>query len=409
MIPRLPRVFRHRFYRLAWAGAFISNIGTWMETIAVGIYVAETTGKAGWTGTIAALAFLPSVVLGPLGGVLADRFDRRRYLLAMTLMQAVLAALLAVLAFTHRLSVPVVGIVMFLTGCASSLAGPAFSALLVDFVPPEDLHAAVNLNSGQFNLARVIGPSIAAPVIALGGMGWAFTVNTLSFFAVLFALALVALPPPESHPRRENLVEGMQKGFLAAHADVGIRNALVVTLLASFLVSPFIGLVPAFVIKVLKLGAASTSLLVSCQGVGAIVMAIAVGPLSERFGRRRVLASASFLCGPVAAVYWLSPVYGFAMGALALLGAVHLGTVTGCSSVCQARAPRQLRARVVSIFSMTVGLGYAGGLVALGWFGDLFGMRPVGVVSALVFLALLTLWRGRRENVFGAMDALLQT
>src|SRR5437867_1256322 len=123
---------RHRSYRLAWTGIFISNVGTWMETMGVGIYVTRATGQAKWTATVAALVFLPAIVIGPLGGALADRFDRRWYLAVCTAAQMVMAAILSGLVFTGHLSVPVVAVVMTLTGCIQALVTPAFNALVVD-------------------------------------------------------------------------------------------------------------------------------------------------------------------------------------------------------------------------------------------------------------------------------------
>src|SRR3954471_8294524 len=149
------RPFRHRAYLIVWLGAFISNIGTWMETIAVGVYVTEVTRQAGWTGTTAALTFLPTVVFGPFAGALADRFDRRRYMAVITLVQAALAVALAVLAATGQLTVGLVAAIVLGAGCALAFLIPAWSAILPDLVPPEDMLGATSLSQAQFNLGRV--------------------------------------------------------------------------------------------------------------------------------------------------------------------------------------------------------------------------------------------------------------
>src|SRR5262245_22220375 len=126
------RPFRHRAFATIWAGGFVSNIGTWMETVAVGVYVTQTTGQAGWTGTIAALTYVPTVLLGPVAGALADRFDRRRYLVSIALFQTVLAAALAVLAVTDRLSIPLVATIVLLEGAAFASYMPASQAMIPD-------------------------------------------------------------------------------------------------------------------------------------------------------------------------------------------------------------------------------------------------------------------------------------
>src|SRR5215468_6536567 len=141
------RAFRHPNFVRFWLGAFISNVGTWMETIGVGVYVTQATGRAGWTGTVAALMYLPTLVLGPVAGALADRTDRRRLLSVLTTAQTLIAAVLAVLAFT--------------AGCVNALVAPVYSSLLAELVPAEDLLSALSLSSAQYNLGRIIGPSLA--------------------------------------------------------------------------------------------------------------------------------------------------------------------------------------------------------------------------------------------------------
>lgn len=402
-----PKVMRHRFYRLSWTGVFLSNIGTWMETLGVGIYVTRETGQAKWTATVAALLFLPAIVLGPIGGALADRFDRRKYLGIVTGVQMTLATLLTVLAFTHRLSVPLVAGVMALTGCAQSLINPAFTALLVDFVPADEVVGAVNLNSAQFNLARIVGPALAAPLIVFG-LGWAFLLNAVSFLAVMAALFRVEVPH-EAKVTHQPLWSGMKAGLRAARTDHGIRSALCISFLASFFISPFIALVPVFAMKVLHRSEAATSWLIVAQGLGAIALALCVVPLSERYGRHRVVALACALLGPACISYWVSPTYGFALVMLMWLGAMHLGTVTGCNSVCQSRARRGMRARVGSLFSMVVAAGYATGCPVLGILGDRFGLRLVASLGALLFLTVLCVWRALRPKLFTAMDEPLRT
>lgn len=404
--PNPLRAFRHRAYVAVWIGAFVSNVGTWMEAIAVGIYVTETTGKAGWTGTVAALVYVPAVIIGPIGGALADRFERRRYLAIVTCTQIVFAATIATLSWTHHLSVPALSILMTLTGCAATLLGPAFSALLATIVPREDLLSATTLNSAQFNLARVLGPTFAAAAIAVGGISWAFALNAVSFLAVLVALVVVRIPQSALIERKqEPLLRGIRSGIRAARSDPGIRTALTLTLVTSLLISPFIGLVPAFAITVLHDGAAATSMLVASQGLGAIVSAIASSAYADYFGRRRLLEGASLAIGLVAAVYWASPSFAFAMPAIFVLGALYLSVITGSSTICLDRAPVALQARVSSLFSMVLGGGYAMGLVGMGWLGDRFGLRAVTIGGAALFVAVIGAARLASRELFAGVEA----
>jgi MFS family permease len=400
------RPLRHRGFAIIWAGAFVSNIGTWMETVAVGVYVTQTTGQSGWTGTIAALAYVPTVVLGPLGGALADRFDRRRYLAAIALLQMLLAGLLALLAAAGHLSIALLAVIVLLEGSAIAVMLPAVQAMTPDLVSAEDLLGAMSLGMAQFNLGRVVGPALAGLVIAGWGLPWAFWLNTISFGAVLAALALISVPSVRRQGERVGRIwRTIAEGARSARRDPGIRVALLLLTATTFLVSPFIGLVAAVAIKVFGEGAAGTSALVTAQGVGAVCAALAAGPLATRLGRGRLLVVALLLVGPLAAIYGLAPTFPLAVAGIALLGFCYLFVLSGVGTVCQLRAPRELRARIASLFMLAVGGGHSLGLVVQGWLGDRVGLRLVTGVSGLALLMIVGGTRLFRPELLGAMDA----
>jgi MFS family permease len=399
------RAFEHRDYVQVWLGALISNIGTWMETLALGVYVTEVTGRAEWTGGIAALTYLPSFLLSPLAGALADRFDRRRWLMVCMGLQALLAGILTALAFSGRLSVPVVAIISFLNGCITSLAAPVYSALIAGLVPREHLHSALSLDSAQFNLGRIFGPALAAGVLAVGGIVWALLFNTLSFLAVLIALAWVRSVAHAASASAEGLWASIVHGVRVARGDAGIRLGLLGTLVVAALIAPFIGLVPVFAIQIFQGDATATSMLVTVQGAGAISAALIVGWLVERLGRRRLLEGALLLLGPVAAAYWLSPSLHFAAVAMFCLGSVYLVVLTGLSTVCKARAPKELLARVSSLFGTVLNIGYSAGIWLQGALADQVGLRLVTACAALLLLALVLALRALRPHDLDALEA----
>jgi MFS family permease len=399
------RPFRHRAFATVWTGSFVSNIGTWMETVAIGVYVTQATGQAAWTGTVAALTYVPTVLLGPFGGALADRFDRRRFLVAVTLFQTLLAALLTLLAATDRLSVAAVATIVLLAGCAFAVAMPAVQAMTPDLVGTDDLLGAMSLGAAQYNLGRVVGPALAGLVITAGGLAWAFGLNVVSFGAVLLSLALVRIPPlarPEGEPAR--VLRTIADGVGAARRDPGIRTALLLLVATTFLVSPFIGLVPAVAIKVFNQGASGTSALVTAQGVGAVSAALAAAPLAARLGRRRLLVAALLAVGPAAVLYGLAPTFPLAVAAIAVLGFVYLAVLSGTSTVCQLRAPRELRARIASLFMLGVGGGHALGLVVQGWLGDRIGLPVVAAATGLLLFGIVVAVRALRPGLLEAME-----
>ncbi|SEL02105.1 Predicted arabinose efflux permease, MFS family [Stigmatella aurantiaca] len=407
---RLPRIssfraFEHPGYFAVWAGSLVSNVGTWMETVALGVYVTEVTGKAEWTGGVVALSYLPGLVLSPLGGALADRFDRRTFLAIGILLQGLLAVLLTVLAFTQQLTVPAVAVISFFNGCINMMMGPAFNALLAELVPPEDLHSAMSLSSAQFNLGRVIGPILAAAVLGAGGIAWALLVNALSFLAVPVALSRVRPPPRLSAPSTTGLWADIARGAHVAREDPGIRLMLMTTFAVALLVAPFIGLVPVFAIRVFGQGAGATSLLVTCQGAGAVTAAVAVGALLDAFGRKRVLAGVLLVLGPVATLYWLSPTLPLASISIFLLGASYLMALSGIHTICQVRAPPALRARVSSLYGMVLNGGYALGVWLLGALADRLSVRSVTATASLLFLVLMVSFRMLRPRAFDATEA----
>ncbi|SEU31563.1 Predicted arabinose efflux permease, MFS family [Stigmatella erecta] len=407
---RLPRIssfraFEHPGYFAVWAGSLVSNVGTWMETVALGVYVTEVTGKAEWTGGVVALSYLPGLVLSPLGGALADRFDRRTFLGLGILLQGLLAVLLTVLAFTHQLTVPAVAVISFFNGCINMMMGPAFNALLAELVPPEDLHSAMSLSSAQYNLGRVIGPILAAAVLGAGGIAWALLVNALSFLAVPVALSRVRPPPRASAPSTTGLWADITRGAHVAREDPGIRLMLMTTFAVALLVAPFIGLVPVFAIRVFGQGAGATSLLVTCQGAGAVTAAVAVGALLDAFGRKRVLAGVLLVLGPVATLYWLSPTLPLASLSIFLLGASYLMALSGIHTICQVRAPPALRARVSSLYGMVLNGGYALGVWLLGALADRLSVRSVTATASLLFLVLMVSFRVLRPRAFDATEA----
>ncbi len=403
------RAFGHPGYLPVWLGSLVSTIGSWMETVALGVYVTEVTGQAEWTGGIAAIAFLPGLFLSPLGGVLADRFDRRAYLAVGITAQMVLAGILTVLAFTQHLSVPVVAVCAFFNGCLSLLLGPGFMALLAELVPPEDLHSAMSLSSANVNLGRIVGPLLSALVLAAGGIEWALLINTLSFLAAIGALLRLRRPPRPASVAPQGLLQAlwadMARGLAVAYHDAGIRLVLVAALVVSVLVAPFISLVPVFAIQALGLGGTATSLLVTAQGAGAVAAALGVGTLVDRFGRKGVLKGTLLALGPLTTLYWLAPSLKLAMGGIFLLGACYMICMTGIHTVCQLRAPVELRARMISLFGMMFNGGYATGVWLQGALADRLGVRFITVLTSLLFLALVLGLHLLRPRSFDATEA----
>jgi MFS family permease len=388
--------FRHRVYLAFWTGAFMSNIGTWMEAVGIGIYITSRTGQAGWTGLVAAAGFLPGGILGPVGGALADRIPRKRLLLTTTGVQTVLAATLTYLAATGEPAPAVVVLIVFLSGCANALGFPTFQAVLPDLVPREQIVGAVALSSAQWNLGRVIGPALAGIVIAAGGYAWAFAINTLSFFAVIAAVSILHLPPPKHDG--SSILRAIKQGVGYVRRDPGLRVVTGYMLINTFLAAPFIALVPYMSLEVLGAGKAGTSLLVTVQGLGAVIMALSLAWLAARFTSRRVMLTALWSLPFALALYGVMPNLALTAVMLFLVGLVYFGALSSFMSIAQLRAPAAIRGRVVSLLAVILGVLYPLGAVVQGKLADQFGLREVTVLAGalmLVALVIMKLWNPR--------------
>jgi len=399
------RPLQARNFALVWSAALVSNVGSWMQTVALGFVITARTHNPLWTGLVAAAAFVPMGLLAPVGGALADRLDRRLWLTTTTVAEACFAAVLAVLAATGHAQPGVLVGVAFLGGVAAAVGFPTYQAMLPDLVPRDDLLAAVSLSSAQFNLGRVIGPALAGIVLVAGSDAWAFAVNAASFGAVVVALLFVRLPArtPPTVPA-ERILRRIVAGARVAAAEPGCRSAIVLIALVALIGSPFIGLVPAVAIEGLHRGAGATSALVTGQGVGAVVGALALAPLARIWGRRRLLVGA-LVAFPAAIVgYGLAPSLVTATLVIVVVGGCYIGVLTGLNTVVQLRAPEQARGRVLGLYMMALGTIYPIGLVIQGAIAGAVGIRDVTAASGVLLLLVVAVLTAVRPALFRALE-----
>lgn len=365
-----------------------------MQTVAVGALVTARTGQASWTALVAVAAFLPIGLLAPVGGALADRLDRRRWLAIANLVEAGLATLLTVLSATGRASPAVVTLVVLANGCVTALAFPFYQAIIPDLVAPDELLAASSLGMAQYNLGRVVGPALAGVLIASTSFTAAFAVNAASFLAVVIALAIIKVPDVPASGDDAGMWERIRAGARAARDEPGCRSAIGLIAVAALLVSPFIALVPAKAHLVSSGGdkatAGATAALTTAQGAGAVVGALMIAGLAARFGRRRLLVFYLLATPAALCVYAATPSVATAVAALAVVGALYIGILSGLSTVVLVRAPAQFRARVLSLYFVALGTIYPLGALVQGAVADQVGLgwATAGGASVLVAVVL---------------------
>jgi MFS family permease len=403
MLPASLRPLASRNYALVWSAALVSNVGTWMQIVALGVVVTAKTHEPGWTGLVAAAGFLPNGLLAPLGGALADRLDRRRWLIVTTLAEAAFAGGLAVLAFTGH-DVPwILTVVAFLGGTASAIGFPTYQAMLPDLVDRKDLLAAVSLSSAQFNLGRVIGPALAGIALVAGSAGWAFTANAISFGAVVVALLLVRLPT-QVRSAGSGILHRMREGASIAAELPGARSPIVLIAVVALIGSPFIALVPAVAIEEFHKGAGGTSVLVTAQGIGAVAGALMLAWVARTVGRARMVTSALFALPIALLLYGVAPSFGLAVVALVVVGACYIGVLSGLNTVVQVHAPPEARGRVLGLYMLALGTIYPLGALAQGQLADIEGIKAVTIGSGVVLAVTMGLLGLLAPGLFGGLE-----
>jgi MFS family permease len=378
------RALRYRNYRLIWIGFFLSNIGTWMQTVAQGWLVRELTASTALIGLVSFASSFPQIAFSLFGGVYADLFNRRKMLIGTQTVHLFCAASLGALVLLRDLnlwaglSIRSVIAITFVGGLSSTLATPAFQALMLDLVGREDLPSAVALNSAQFNLSRIIGPTIGGLLFGVIGIAGCYFLNSASFLAVIAALWLLRMPPwraPEDRAAR-----GMWRQIVAGISYVRrrprVQSLLGVAAVISFFGLPYLIFLPVFARDVLNLGARGLAQLWAAMGVGALLSALLMAYRLSNSGRRgRLLIFGNIFFGLAVAAFALSRNFALSCLYLALVGAGMVSITTTVNTLLQTLVQDEMRGRVMSMYALAfIGLPPVGGLL-IGALADLIGWR----------------------------------
>lgn len=392
--------FRHREVRLLWGAAVISDIGTWVQLIVVGSLVAAGTGSAVQTGLVALATFMPQGIASPVGGLLADRYDRRKVFMTGLMMQAGVTTVLAVvLGMGVRTPAVLTGLIL-LSSAAGATGAPSYAAMQPDLVPPDELMAMVSLGVYSWNSGRVIGPILGSLMVLAVGPAWTIGFNAFSFVVMAVAVAMVRRPfrPHGSGGGsvRERLVGGMR----TMRATPGCFHALVLLAVFNLSAVPFMGLIPIYVRAEFDGGTGVTGMVASAQGIGAIAGGIVVTVLANRYGRSVIVGALAFIVSGALLAYAVAPTIVWATAVAAVLGAGWSGMFIALSAVMQRDAPAASRGRVMSIMQATLGVSYGLGLLIIGAIGDATTLRvafAVGAIGGIAAFGALTLrarhWR----------------
>jgi MFS family permease len=362
--PESLRALRHRNYQLFFAGQLISLIGTWMDQVAESWLVYRLTGSALLLGTVAFAAQIPVFLLAPIGGALADRYDRRRILVGTQSSMMALTFVLAWLTLSHRVQIWHVVTLAALTGIVNAFDLPARQAFVVDMVSRTDLVNAIALNSSMFNGARIIGPALAGIVVAAIGEGWCFFANGISFIAVIAGLLMMRMERPrqalEGSPV-ENIIEGFR--FVAGTGPV--RALMSLLGLVSFTAMPYAVLMPVFAAQILHGGARALGLLMGCSGAGALVGALTLAMRKTLKGLSVWVAVSCAGFGTALLLFSFSRSMWLSCALLVPAGFCMMIQMASSNTLIQSMVPDRLRGRVMSVYAMTfMGMAPLGALLA---------------------------------------------
>ena len=404
---RMFAAFTYRDFRVQWFGACTSSVGTWMQIVAQNWLVLSLTDSAFFLGLDAFLQQLPIMLFTLIGGVLADRYDRRRTLIASQFVQMSTSAALALLMYFQVVEIWHILVLSFITGLAQAFGGPAYQSLVPSLVAKKDLPNAVALNSIQFNVARVIGPTLfGLTLVAFRARGYdepqamnaAFGLNALSFLVVIYTLMSLRvkhLASSATGSMRDQMKIGLS--YVRHHSD--LVALIVLAAATTFLGFAMLTFLPLFAQRVFQGGATTYSQLMVWSGIGSVVGALVVAWLGKfpRMGLLsllvQVIYGALIIAFAMSRVLWLSAVLLFLTGAALM---IVFSTVT---SLVQLIAPNEMRGRVMSIYMLAFRGGMPLGSLVSGYLATFIGAPLVIAVNGALLIAVAVYFLIRSHGV----------
>ena len=383
----LTRALRHRNYRLFFGGQTVSLVGTWLTRIATAWLVYRLTKSELLLGVVGFAGQIPLRVLGPIGGVVSDRFDRHKILVWTQVLSALQSLALAVLAFTH-ITVAEIIVLQVIQGIINALDTPARQAFVVEMVTDrEDLPNAIALNSAMFNGSRIIGPSVGGVLIAAFGEGWCFMIDAISYVAVIISLVLMKFVREPRLKTDKHVVEELREGFHYVARFAPVRALLMIVTIVSIFGTPYMTLMPAIAASVLHGGPHTLGALMTASGVGAIIGTIYLASRHSVVGLGKVIVAAT--AGMSVALVAFAMTHNVIVATLIVpfVGAGMMLQSACSNTILQTVVDERMRGRVMAFYSMAVmGAMPIGSLIA-GIVAEKIGSQDTIIAGAAVCLA----------------------
>ena len=389
------RALSHRNFRLFWIGAFLSNVGTWMQAVAQGWLVLTLTNSPFWLGLDAFVATAPGFFFTLIGGVFADLVDRRRLLLLTQVAAGVAALGLAILVATNVVNRWMVLGFSFVTGCCMALASPSYLAMTYDLVGREDLANAIAMNSTQFQLSRVVGPALAGVAFRFLGLAGCFFANAVSFVAVIGSLMMVR---PERDPKaaphsvrdRRALWRDLIEGFSYVRNRPRVSSLLLLSAVNSLFGAPYFTMIPVYARDIFHLGETGLAVMMGIAGAGAFAGALLVAYLGDFRRKGWFVLGGAVVFGICIANFALTTNLVLSLIFLFGLGFALVVSVAISNTLLQKLVTDQMRGRVMSMFIMSfMGTMPIGNIVA-GYLSTQFGPQKTLAAGGFIVTAFAT-------------------
>ncbi len=398
----------YRDFRLLWLGQGCLSLGTWMDQVARSWLLYQLTDSPLQLGLVRGLQAIPLLLLSPVAGTAADRYDRKLQVIVAQVLDGLMYAALAVLIVTDQIAPRHVYATAFARGIVETFQQPARLAMVADAVPPNHLTNAIGLSSVLFNLSRSIGPAIAGVLIALMGTAAAFGVQALLYlFATVWTVPLPAalrFPAGSSsaHRRRQSFSRSIIDGWRASWNNATVRASLLIAASASFLIIPFTTLLPVYARDVLLVGATGQGFLLTAMGVGALCSAVLIATLGDQLPRGLLMLGGVALYGLSVVAFAASPWFPLSVALMGIVGLFHVSSHALVQTVVQTYTPAEFRGRTMGLFQQIHVILMIGSLV-LGGLASLWGaqwamaaMAAAGAVAALAIFAAVPVARSIR-------------
>lgn len=396
----LARAMRSRNFRLFVAGQGVSLVGTWMQQVAINWLVYRLTGSAMLLGVVGFTSQIPSLVLTPVAGVLADRWDRRRLLIVTQALSMMQAAAFAAVVLADVVQVWQIVALSLVLGVVNAFDIPVRQAFVVEMVENrEDLGNAIALNSALFNAARLVGPSIAGLIVGVAGEGVCFLINSVSYLAVIAALAAMRLTARQHRAESRHVLHELGEGFTYAFGFGPIRSILLLVALVSFMGMPYTTLLPVFARDVFHGGAGTFGSLITAAGVGALVSTLFLASRTTVLGLGRITTASVAIFGAAIASFAMSSSLLLSLALLAMAGFGMMAMMASCNTILQTIVEEDKRGRVMSFFSVAINGATSLGSLLAGSLAGSIGARQTLLLGGIACLAGAALFAKNLPNI----------